>query len=201
MVSHDRTNNVLLCGTVSQKPCYSHSCNTRRYYVFHLTVDRLSGTEDRLKIICDEALLESLELTDGTGLKVKGELRSFNNKSGVGSKLQIFVYAFELCFCDEGPQNEIFISGTVCKKPSLRVTPLGREICDLLLAVNRSYGHSDYLPCITWGRCAKKAALLEVGDRIGLEGRIQSRTYIKTINGMEEEKTAYEVSASTIYDI
>ncbi|MFB0920809.1 MAG: single-stranded DNA-binding protein, partial [Oscillospiraceae bacterium] len=131
-------------------------------------------------------------------LRVTGELRSYNNKSGVGNRLLIFVYANELEFCDGEPENLISLRGTVCKQPSLRMTPLGREICDILLAVNRPFGRSDYLPCISWGQNAREASLWNVGDTIELEGRIQSRSYIKSADSGQVKKVAYEVSASSV---
>ncbi len=200
-MNKDKTNIAALCGWISEKPTYSHSVGGRSFYSFILTVDRLSGTGDRLQIICPVSLLESLEPDGSPMLRVVGELRSHNNKSGVGSKLQIFVYAYELSQCCDSPENYIYLRGALCKKPILRTTPLGREICDLLLAVNRSCGHSDYLPCIAWGRFAQTAASLSVGASMELEGRLQSRSYIKNLGGVDREKIAYEVSASALREI
>ncbi len=116
----------------------------------------------------------------------------------MGNKLQIFVYAYELEFCSEEPENQIFLSGALCKEPKLRVTPLGREICDLLVAVNRPLGRSDYLPCICWGQTAREASGFGVGQDVEIDGRIQSREYIKVIDGAQLTKTAFEVSAMEI---
>ena len=126
--------------------------------------------------------------------RVAGEMRSFNNKSGVGPRLVITVFARELWFDDGEDENVVELRGALCKPPNLRVTPLGREICDLMLAVRRRYGRSDYLPCIAWGNCARAAARWDVGAAVWLTGRIQSRAYLKTENGETVEKTAYEVS-------
>lgn len=189
---------VVLCGTPGGKPLYSHTSRGRNYYTFPLHVSRLSGTEDTINIVCSEDLLDMEIPVSSSMLKVTGGLRTFNNKSGVGNKLLVFVYAHEMEFCDDEPGNDVTLTGTLCKTPSLRVTPLGREICDLLIAVNRPYGRSDYLPCICWGKHAREASEYEVGSIVTLEGRIQSRTYIKCTDLGQLEKTAFEVSASEV---
>jgi single-strand DNA-binding protein len=191
-------NTTRLCGSVDGGARFSHISRNRKFYVFPLRVARLSGAEDVINVICDEEKLKSLEPDGSSMLRVTGELRSYNNKSGVGNRLIIFVYANELEFCDEEPENMIALRGTICKEPSLRVTPLGREICDLLVAVNRPFGRSDYLPCISWGQYAHEAATWKVGDMVELEGRVQSRCYIKNTDGQQSKKIAFEVSASTI---
>ena len=191
-------NTTRLCGSVEGKPSFSHMSRNRRFFMFPLRVPRLSGAEDVINIVCDEELMCSLEPDGSAMLRVTGELRSYNNKSGVGNRLLIFVYASEIEFCDDEAENSITLRGTVCKTPSLRMTPLGREICDVLVAVNRPFGRSDYLPCISWGQNAREASLWCVGDAVALEGRIQSRNYIKNFEGQQMKKTAYEVSASII---
>ena len=128
------------------------------------------------------------------------ELRSFNNRSGHGSRLVISTFAQSLEPCDGGHFNRILLSGVLCKQPTLRRTPLGRSICDMILAVNRRYGRADYLPCIAWGKVAAKIAEMQVGDRLTLEGRVQSRTYIKQTDAGSEERTAYEVSVMQLLD-
>ena len=132
-------------------------------------------------------------------IRIAGEVRSFNNHSGEGSKLVISVFARELS-PPETPVwvNEVELTGTLCKSPNRRTTPMGREICDLMLAVNRLYGRSDYLPCIVWGQNARRAALWDVGTRVHLLGRIQSREYIKNLDGQAVRRTAYEISVSDI---
>ena len=131
---------------------------------------------------------------------MRGELRSFNNKSGKGSKLVISVFAREISFTGEEDKNSVILIGTLCKPPNLRRTPMGREICDLMLAVNRKYGRSDYLPCIAWGRNAELASTWSVGKEIKITGRIQSRKYIKIENGEGIEKVAFEVSVISFED-
>ena len=142
--------------------------------------------------------LAALEVGGCEKLCVAGELRTFNNRHGEGAKLVITVFARELCFCDEEDSNLVRLRGTLCKAPNLRCTPMGRDICDLMLAVNRHYGRSDYLPCICWGTRARDAALWTVGTVVRLEGRIQSRRYIKVTDQGAVEKTAFEVSVTEI---
>ena len=194
MDKRSKVNTAALCGQVTSKPEYSHSCHGRDYYAFTLTVARLSGAEDSIIVIAEKSVLESAELVPCSAVRVCGELRSHNNRSSEGNKLKIFIYAFDIELCDEDSENTVELTGSVCKAPRLRTTPLGREICDLLLAVNRPFGHSDYLPCICWGQLAHEAAELSVGDEINLHGRIQSRQYIKNLDGERVLKTAYEVS-------
>lgn len=198
-MENDTTENrILLCGSIDGTISFSHLSRGKRFYTFPLRVARLSGTEDILNVICPEELLHSLEPDGSPMLRIEGELRSYNNKSGVGNRLIIFVFATSAALCTDEPENYILITGTVCKEPCIRVTPMGREICDLLVAVNRPYGHSDYLPCIAWGQNARTASTFHVGDKIVLEGRVQSRSYIKTVDGEPERRTAYEVSASRV---
>jgi len=194
-------NTVTLCGAVGAGPVISHYVRDRRFFTFPLIVVRLSGAEDKINIICSEELLWTEIPEDCTCLKVTGEVRSHNNKTGVGNRLQIFVYAEKLEFCNEEHCNLVELTGTICKEPKPRVTPLGREICDVLLAVNRPMGRSDYLPCICWGRNARTAAGLGVGSQIHLAGRIQSREYIKMTDEGQVTKTAFEISAMTLEEL
>ena len=191
-------NYAMLRGTLSAPPRFSHSSRSEEFYRFSLDVARLSGATDTLHIIARRALLERLEPGSAGKLCVLGELRSFNNKSGVGPRLVISVFARELWFDDGEDENIIALRGVLCKQPNLRVTPMGREICDLMLAVKRRYGRSDYLPCIAWGLCARTAACWDVGTAVCLNGRFQSRVYYKTEEGETTEKTAYEVSVIRI---
>ena len=192
------TNIVELCGTAAAAPTVSHKGREETFYIFPLMICRLSGTADTINIIVRESLFDRDILTAGARLRVAGEVRSFNNKSGVGSKLMITVFAREVqrAAAEDEDKNAVELTGTLCRKPILRTTPLGREICDLMVAVNRKYGRSDYLPCITWGRVAQKASEWTVGTRIELVGRLQSRNYIKNIAGISDERTAFEISAS-----
>lgn len=194
-----RTNYCLLRGAVVQPPCFSHEGRGEQFYQFPLEVCRLSGVADVINVVVRRELAERLEVEEGKRLCVSGELRSFNNKSGTGSKLVITVFAKELWFDEGEDENVIELTGTICKQPNLRVTPMGREICDLMLAVNRRYGRSDYLPCIAWGLRAREAANWSVGTMVSLNGRIQSRKYTKSIDGESVEKTAYEVSVIDIF--
>jgi len=193
-------NTARLCGIVSDTPKFSHAGRGESFYTFPLTVSRLSGAADTVNVIVRQELMESVELTESEKVCVAGELRSFNNKSGEGAKLIITVFAKEICLCDEPDENYVHLIGTLCKAPNLRMTPMGRDICDLMLAVNRKYGRSDYLPCITWGLKAREAAYWDVGTVVSLEGRIQSREYIKIIDGEPVEKTAFEVSVTEIVE-
>lgn len=195
-----KNNMVELIGTLGSVPRYSHTGRDREYYVFQLDIQRLSGTVDSINITADINMLSGLEITDDEYIRVRGELRSFNNKSGKGSKLVISVFAREISFTGEEDKNSVILIGTLCKPPNLRRTPMGREICDLMLAVNRKYGRSDYLPCIAWGRNAELASTWSVGKEIKITGRIQSRKYIKIENGEGIEKVAFEVSVISFED-
>ena len=190
------TNYIQLCGTMGGRPLFSHSSRGIDFFTFPLEVQRLSGNTDTLNVILRRGQLMALEAAEWEKLRVSGQIRTFNNRRGSGAKLVITVLAKELSFCDEEDSNFVTLSGTLCKPPNLRTTPMGREICDLMLAVNRSYGHSDYIPCICWGLQAREAALWEVGTRIRLEGRLQSRQYVKLTEDGAQERTAYEVSVS-----
>ena len=191
-------NTARLCGVIAAAPAFSHSGRGECFYTFPLEVARLSGATDKINIIVRDEMMESIQLCEAEKICVVGELRSFNNKSGEGAKLVITVFAKELYLCDDDDLNEVHLIGTLCKKPNLRMTPMGRDICDLMLAVNRRYGRSDYLPCITWGLKAREAAEWDTGTMVTLEGRIQSRNYIKIVGGDPVEKTAFEVSVTDI---
>lgn len=195
------TNFARLIGVMSAPPAFSHASRGESFYTFALDVARLSGTTDTINIVARSELLSAVEACDTEKLCVTGELRSFNNKSGEGAKLVITVFAKEILPCDENDLNLICLTGTLCKPPNLRVTPMGRDICDLMLAVNRKYGRSDYLPCITWGLKAREASYWDTGTTVSLEGRIQSRRYIKLIGGEAIEKTAFEVSVTEIEEL
>ena len=152
-----------LCGSMSGKPVYSHSSRSQQFYIFPLEVERLSGNRDVINIVVRQEQLAALNVENQGKLWVEGQLRTFNNRHGQGAKLVITVLAKELGFCDGEDENLVQLSGTLCKAPNLRTTPMGRDICDLMLAVNRHYGRSDYLPCICWGLKAREAAGWTVG--------------------------------------
>lgn len=188
-------NHVLLCGQVLTQPKPSHVNHSQSFSRFLLSVPRLSGQEDCLPVIVPQPLLELCPLSPGAAVTVTGQLRSFNNRSGQGRKLILSVFARSLAITpDAAPLNRIRLCGAVCKPPVLRSTPLGREICDILLAVNRRCGRSDYLPVIAWGLLARQAAELDTGDCFCAEGRVQSRVYLKVTEGTTQQRTAYEVS-------
>lgn len=186
-------NEVLLEGTALEAPSLSHENHGTRFYRFFLQVPRLSGQMDTLPILLPEALVPAVE--PGAAARIRGQLRSFNNRSGVGNRLVLTVYALAIEPGIGTPCNQILLSGSLCKPPVFRRTPLGRSICDLMLAVSRRYGRADYLPVIAWGQLAIQASLLQVGDALNLDGRIQSRMYHKVLaDGSAQERVAYEVS-------
>ena len=187
-------NYVELWGEAAAEPVYSHENHGQRFYKFPLRVERLSGQSDVPVVVASETLLRRFPVEQGDPLRLIGQLRSFNNKSGQGSRLVITVLAQELARGDGGYFNRILLSGVLCKEPNLRRTPLGRSICDVILAVNRRYGRADYLPCIAWGQVASAVSQMSVGDRLALEGRVQSRTYTKLLDTGAVERTAFEVS-------
>ncbi len=192
-------NTVELCGALAAAPRFSHLSRGERFFIFPVETRRLSGAVDTINVVAREALLAALRIEEAERLCVQGELRSFNNRREEGPKLVITVFARALSLAGGGEDvNAITLRGALCKQPVLRVTPMGRDICDLMVAVNRRCGRSDYLPCICWGARARTAALFDVGDGVELTGRVQSRQYIKLIDGEPVEKTAYEVSASEI---
>lgn len=187
-------NRVELRGVAEDAPVLSHVNHGCAFYRFTLSVLRLSGQADKLPVIVPRPLLLLTPVSPGDGVHITGQLRSFNNKSGQGSRLVISVFAHQLTLGGESPFNQIQLSGILCRTPTLRRTPLGREICDIILAVNRRYGRADYLPCIAWGAVAAQAADMRTGQRLTVEGRVQSRVYTKNDNGVLTDRTAYEVS-------
>lgn len=189
-------NSVRLCGVMGQAPVFSHSSRGQQFYTFPLEVRRLSGNCDTVNVLVRRQLLESVEVEERSRICVSGQLRTFNNRRGDGARLVISVFAREIHLSDEEDANLVELSGTICKPPKLRCTPMGRDICDLMLAVNRHYGRSDYLPCICWGIKAREAASWDVGTKLELKGRIQSRKYIKLTEEGSQEKTAFEVSVT-----
>ena len=197
----DSKNQAFLRGRVGAAPHVSHLNHGVIYYQFPLEVERLSGAVDTLNILAPQGLLEACPVTAGEEYELTGEVRSYNNRSGQGSKLVItvLVRSARPAPMEEG-ENRLALAGALCRKPVVRRTPLGREICDLLLAVNRPYGRADYLPCIAWGSLAAHCGALDVGDRLRLEGRLQSRQYHKLVDGEQVERTAFEVSVMNLLD-
>lgn len=192
-------NHIQLHGQVGAAPALSHVNHGVEFFRFPLAVCRLSGTEDRLNVVAPRGLLERYgPLQEGQELTVWGEVRTFNNRSGIGSRLVISAFARALEPGEGEACNQLELTGTLCKPPSLRSTPLRRTICDMILAVNRRYGRADYLPCIAWGSLAYRCDGLGVGDRVHLCGRLQSRGYTKVVGEQTEERTAFEVSVMTL---
>ena len=200
MAEHIADNNkVVIVGKVNGPMEFSHEIFGENFFQFDLSVPRLSDYVDLLPVTVSERLLSGIELLDGMEITVEGQLRSYNKIIGGHNRLILTVFAREIFLIGEGTKNpnQIYLNGFICKKPVYRVTPLKREITDILLAVNRAYGKSDYIPTIAWGRNARFSQHLNVGDNIKIWGRIQSRTYQKKLSkGEVIEKMAYEVSIS-----
>ena len=195
----EKNNNVYIKGKAKTTPEYSHSVMGEGFYEFLLEVPRLSQEIDLLPITISERLLNELgDMKEEIG--IVGQLRSYNKLEGTKSRLILTIFAREITDPYQfQTSNQINICGYVCKEPIYRTTPFGREITDILIAVNRAYNKSDYLPCIAWGRNARFAGDLKVGEKIELQGRIQSRQYQKKVeDGTIETKTAYEVSISSL---
>ena len=189
-------NRIALTGVLDTLPEYSHTNHDRKFYRFYLQVERLSGAIDTLPVLAAEDVLEQADLFQGGSIAVTGQIRSFNNRSPEGRRLIISTYAETLTTTDAPAQNDASLTGTICKPPVYRRTPLGREICDIMLAVPRPYHRTDYIPCILWGRSAQAAADAPVGAKLHLTGRLQSRDYVKVIDGVSQTRTAYELSVT-----
>ena len=190
-------NHITLRGSLLSLPLYSHENHGRRFFRFYLEVPRLSGAVDVLPVIAREDVLNAMELSDGEMLTVSGQVRSHNIRSDGKRHLSIFVFAAAITAEDGEPINTLRLDAVICREPTYRRTPLGREICDVMLAVPRPFHRADYLPCILWGRVAAEAAQCAVGDSLIVNGRLQSRVYTKLTEEGAQERTAYEVSALT----
>lgn len=187
----------VVCGYLS----YSHDVYGERFYRFMLRSDRLSQNSDLICVTVSEKMLADISIDIGVHLSVAGQFRSYNNYSGIGNKLVLTLFAKDIKVTDESeePINEIYLNGYICKPIVYRVTPFGREIADILLAVNRAFNKSDYIPCIAWGRNARFVKHLDVGQNLKIWGRMQSREYQKKISETETvTKTAYEVSINRL---
>ncbi len=202
MVGNIMDNNIAtISGKVVSSVEFSHEVYGEGFYYFLLEVPRLSDSSDKIPITISERLTNKDKLEIGTVIEVEGQFRSYNSYNNEGNRLLLTVFAREITFWDEEKKiknpNQIYLNGFICKKPIYRTTPFGREITDILLAVNRPYNKSDYIPCIAWGRNARFSEGLEVGDNIRLWGRIQSRGYQKKLESGEIlSKVAYEISIS-----
>lgn len=195
------TNRVELSGTVLSEPEFSHKSYGESFFQFLLGVERKSGYRDEIQVLASDRLISMEHLCTGRQVCVLGQIRTYNEFMDGRNKLSVVVFAREVT--DEcthiGDENTVELEGYICKAPIKRVSPLGREICDIMLAVNRMYNKSDYIPCIAWGRNAVYAGSLPVGERLAITGRIQSREYRKKdCEGNAEVKVAYEVSVLKI---
>lgn len=196
-------NQVSVMGKIASPFTFSHQVFGEGFYTVDLLVKRLSDSEDLIPLMVSERLIDVTQDYEGEYITVQGQFRSYNRHEEKKNRLVLSVFVRELSFVEEEDDtmktNQIFLDGYICKPPVYRKTPLGREIADLLIAVNRPYGKSDYIPCICWGRNARYASAFEVGGHVLLWGRIQSREYMKRINETESEKRiAYEVSVSKL---
>ena len=196
-------NQVSIMGEVVSTFTFSHEVFGEGFYMLNVSVKRLSESCDVIPLMISERLIDVNEDYRGTYIRATGQFRSYNRHEEKKNRLVLSVFVRELEFTEEelenSKTNQIFLDGYICKPPVYRKTPLGREIADILLAVNRPYGKSDYIPCICWGRNARFASGFEVGEHVQVLGRIQSREYVKKLSETESEKrVAYEVSVSKL---
>ena len=204
-------NYLTLVGKVTGEKRFSHEIYGESFYVFDLSVARLSGNADIIPVTVSERLIKDEMLKEGNNLLVKGQFRSYNSYENERNRLILTVFAKDVIEVEENEEeenemakkdmitNEVVLVGYICKKPIYRQTPFGREISDILLAVNRAYNKSDYIPCIAWGRNARFCQDLEVGTQVKIVGRVQSRTYEKKFeDGTVEQRVAYEVSVGSL---
>lgn len=200
MMQSTETNQVIITGKVVDECQLSHELYGEKFYEFKLEVPRLSESADILPVTISERLVTEGLLVNGNFVSVEGQFRSYNNRKDNGNKLKLVIFARDVKEIKEEDiknPNYVLLDGFLCKEPIYRTTPLGREICDIILAVNRAYHKSDYIPIITWGRNARFSQKLNVGDNVKVWGRIQSRDYEKKLdNGEVIRRTAYEVSVS-----
>ena len=191
------TNLVTLRGELVQLPEFSHENHGKRFFRFVLEVRRLSGAVDQLPVVAEESLVQGIDPCGGSLITVTGQVRSHNYRVEGVRRLMVFVFASSVCAEDGDPINEVILEGPLCREPTFRRTPLGREICDVMLAVPRLFHRADYLPCILWGRTAHEVSACHTRDRIRISGRLQSRVYTKLTESGAEERTTYEISALT----
>ena len=190
-------NQITLRGSLVSLPQFSHENHGRRFFRFFLEVPRLSGAVDTLPVVAEEGILLGTDLSDGEMLTVAGQVRSHNVRSDGKRHLLIFVFANAIICEDGDPINDVVLEGPICREPTYRRTPLGRDICDVMLAIPRPFRRADYLPCILWGRTAMEASRCHTRDVLLIRGRLQSRIYTKVTGSGSEERTAYEISALT----
>ena len=196
-------NHAVIVGKIVSGFTYNHELYEEKFFTVYVEVERTSGNKDTLPAVISERLINVNKDYIGQMVELTGQYRSYNRHSGDKSRLELYVFVLDINFIKEfkdyTKSNEVFLDGYICKKPIYRKTPLGREITDLLLAVNCSYGRSDYIPCIAWGRNAMYAREMEIGSRLCVYGRIQSREYLKVLPEKQiEKRVAYEVSISKL---
>lgn len=189
------TNSIFIRGSLQSLPQFSHENHGRQFYRFILEVPRLSGAIDCLPVIAERNTLNEIDPSAGQMLTVCGQVRSHNLRQDGARHLMIFVFASSVIAEDAEPANDVSVEGVLCREPVFRRTPLGREICDVMLAVPRAFKRADYLPCILWGRTAQDISTCHTRDRISIQGRLQSRIYTKVTEDGLQERTAYEISA------
>ena len=195
-------NTVLIAGKIVKGCVFSHEVYGEGFYTFQISSERLSDKEDILPVTVSERLIDMNLLQIGTKVDIVGQLRSYNNYNSKKNRLVLTIFAREISLPEEEEGkniNQVYLNGFICKPPIYRKTPFGREISDILVAVNRAYNKSDYIPCIAWGRNARFVRNLSVGDKVAISGRIQSREYQKKLSETEvKTMTAYEVSVSKL---
>ena len=201
MINYLENNQIRLIGTIVSDKTFSHEVYGEGFYSFDLEVPRLSDTSDIIPVMVSERLISDFDFHIGQKVFIDGQYRSYNNMENEKNKLVLTCFVKEIRLQTEEDanlnSNEIILNGFICKKPVYRTTPFGREIADILLAVNRAYNKSDYIPCIAWGRNARFCQSIEVGQSVKIFGRIQSRQYEKKLeDGTSEIRRAYEVSVS-----
>ena len=190
-------NQITLRGSLRALPEFSHENHGKRFYRFFLEVPRLSGAVDTLPVIAEETILNTVDPSGGEMLTVTGQVRSHNLRDNGKRHLSVFVFAASIAAEDGEPINTVLLDAIVCREPTYRRTPLGREICDVMLAVPRAFHRADYLPCILWGRTAQEVSRCHTRDVVRITGRLQSRIYTKYLGDVPCERTAYEISALT----
>ncbi len=202
MHDYDTTTNMAhICGEVIDGPKLSHKTYGEAFYIFKMGIKRNSGYEDCINMMVSERMMAPEEITVGSWLDIRGQIRTYNEECEGRNRLNIVVFVRDFAYCNDeaGWMNDIFLEGYLCKTPLARTSPLGRRICDMMLAVNRMYNKSDYIPCISWGRNAVYSSTLDVGDKITIRGRLQSREYKKREeDGSVSLKTAFEVSVTQL---
>ena len=205
ITNYTENNYIVLMGRIISDKTFSHEIYGESFYLFNLEVPRLSGNADIIPITISERLIANFSLDMDKKVVIEGQFRSYNSYENERNRLVLTVFAKDIIEYDENSEeksnvsNEVVLNGYVCKKPIYRQTPFGREISDILLAVNRAYNKSDYIPCIAWGRNARFCENMEVGTEVKIVGRVQSRTYEKKFeDGRVEQRVAYEVSVSSL---